>query len=65
MEDQQYQHEGTQFYVDRVQSGVLSLQDVQAYERGVTNAIEQFGDDTGHETMIQQSTREALTVLQS
>ncbi len=65
MEGQQYQHEGTQFYVNRVQSGVLSLENVQAYECGVTNAIEQFGDDTGHETMIQQSIHEALTILQT
>jgi hypothetical protein len=65
MAEQQYQHEYTQFYVERMQNGTLSLENVQAYERGVKRSIEQFGDDTGRETTLHQSICEALTVLQS
>jgi hypothetical protein len=63
MAGQQYQD--TSFYMDRVQNDVLSLEDLQAYKRGVEHSIEQFGDETGRETMIQKTLSEAISLLQS
>jgi hypothetical protein len=64
-EQQQYQHSYTQFYVEKVQSGVLTTDDLQSYNLGVQNGIKKFGDDTGRDTMIHQSINEALATLQS
>lgn len=58
-----YEHKDTQFYVEKMQSGVLTTNDLQAYDQGVQNSIEQFGDEDGRDTMIHQSINEALTVL--